>query len=100
MFKPTAFTKLLIVAAVLGGGYYAYTKALSKGLIPSGKQTEDIKPGAFNTSSTSSTEASAPATGGTYAANTSGGALGRPLRVSVVTWPGYSGGEYFNRGFK
>lgn len=100
MFKPTGFTKLLIVAGVLFGGWKGYTFAVAKGYIPSGKKIEDIKPGAFDTNSSSSTEASVPASGGNYATNTSGGALGRPLRVSVVTWPGYAGGQYFNRGFK
>src|SRR6185369_14978500 len=30
----------------------------------------------------------------------SAGGLGRPLRVGVVTWPGYAGGIVANNGFK
>jgi len=29
-----------------------------------------------------------------------GGLLGRPLRVGIVTWPGYAGGIVANNGFK
>jgi hypothetical protein len=32
--------------------------------------------------------------------NTDQGLLGRPLRVSVVSWPGYAGGIVANNGFK
>ena len=28
------------------------------------------------------------------------GLLGRPLRVGIVTWPGYAGGIVANNGFK
>ncbi len=99
-FQPTAFTKLLIVAVVLGGGYFGYTKAVQKGLIPSGKQIEDIKPGAFSNSNTNTVTNEAPATGGSYASNSNSGSLGRPIRVGVVDWGGYAGGQLFNRGFK
>lgn len=99
-FQPTGFTKLLIVAAVLGGGWFGYTKAVEKGYIPSGKKIEDIKPGAFGNSGSTSASNEAPATGGSYQANSSSGSLGRPIRVGVVDWGGYAGGQWFNRGFK
>lgn len=94
----TAFTKLLVVGAVVGGLAYGYNTAKNKGLIPQGKQTQDIKPGSFNTTAAAPVASQEQASAGNYSSN--GGALGRPLRVSVVTWPGYSGGQYFNRGFK
>ncbi len=34
------------------------------------------------------------------ASASAGGSLGRPLRVGIVTWPGYAGGIVANNGFK
>ena len=38
--------------------------------------------------------------GGAPTSGAKGGILGRPLRVGVVTWPGYAGGIVANNGFK
>lgn len=37
--------------------------------------------------------------GGIFGGNNSGSA-GDPVRIGVVTWGGYAGGQYFNNGFK
>ena len=109
MAQMTAFSKLLVVGLVLGGLYGGYRYADTHGMIPKGKPTEDIKPGAFNTTSAApdttadnSASATQASSGGLQAAEPVGnyGSLGRPIRISVVTWGGYAGGEYFNRGFK
>ena len=105
MAQMTAFSKLLVVGLVLGGLYGGYRYANNHGLIPQGKQTEDIKPGAFSNSNTtvpsgSDLQAAQPDNSASQQASSGGASLGRPINVSVVTWGGYAGGEYFNRGFK
>ena len=104
MAQMTALSKLLVVGLVLGGLYGGYRYASNHGYIPQGKPTQDIKPGAFSNTGA----APAPASGDLQAAvpdnsglqASSGGVLGRPINVSVVTWGGYAGGELFNKGFK
>src|SRR5215510_2694489 len=43
---------------------------------------------------------SAPGVGCTTVSGGDQGLLGRPLRVGVVSWPGYAGGIVANNGFK
>jgi len=87
MNNLTVFSKFLIILLVMGGLFGGYKVAQNQGwldkMAPEGKQSQDIEPGSFGAGNqTQSTE------------------LGRPLRVCVVTWGGYAGGQYFNRGFK
>jgi NitT/TauT family transport system substrate-binding protein len=87
MNNLTAFSKFLIILVVAGslvGGYkFAQSKGWLSAIAPEGKQTQDIEPGSFGAGNQTQTAS-----------------LDRPLRVCVVTWGGYAGGQYFNRGFK
>lgn len=87
MKNLTVFSKFLIILLVMGGLFGGYKWLQKSGkldsLAPEGKQTQDIEPGAFGAGN-----------------QTQSSALDRPLRVCVVTWGGYAGGQYFNRGFK
>lgn len=77
--KPrlTPFSKLLITIIVVGGlGYLIYTLANNKNI------TEKLLPKGKNGQ-----------TSGDYDRD-------EVIRVGVVTWGGYAGGEYFNEGFK
>lgn len=88
MKRMTLLSKVLIIAVVLGGGFGLLKLAQSQGwvddLAPTGQQTTNVSRDTFNFAKGSKTEAT----------------LDRPLRVGVVTWGGYAGGQYFNRGFK
>lgn len=74
--RLTPFSKLLITVIVVGGlGFLIYSLANNKDF------TEKILPKGKN------------ATSGDYDRD-------ELIRVGVVTWGGYAGGEYFNEGFK
>ncbi len=85
---------LIILAIVLGLGWLIWSYA------PSVSYGGDVPSGIFK----------AAGSGGDYdpdAGNPNarklenpGDPLGRPIRVGVVTWGGYAGGQYFNRGFR
>ena len=100
MSNLTGFSKFVIVALFVVGGYFGYTQAVKRGFIPKGKQTQDIAPGAFSSKDGIPTTASVDYPTAGAAASTSSGELGRPINVGVVTWGGYAGGQWFNRGFK
>lgn len=85
MKRMTLFSKLLIVAVVLGGGFGLFKVAQSQGWV------DTLAPGGATASSPS---------GGSFSFAKGSSTLDRPLRVGVVTWPGYAGGQYYNRGFK
>ncbi|MEM9981928.1 MAG: phosphate ABC transporter substrate-binding/OmpA family protein [Bacteroidota bacterium] len=73
--KLTPLSKILITLLVAGGvGFGAYKTGLLDYIAPKGK-------GAENVSNVFSDE-------------------DEVIRVGVVTWGGYAGGEYFNEGFK
>jgi NitT/TauT family transport system substrate-binding protein len=86
--KLKPFAKLVIVVLTLGGLYGGYRVAESKGLVdsiaPKNKPTGEIAKGTFNFGKPTD----------------KAGKLDRPLKVGVVTWGGYAGGEFFNGGFK
>lgn len=72
--KLTPLSKILITLLVVGGGGYAiYQSGLINYIAPKGK-------GQQNVSNVFSGE--------------------KVIRVGVVTWGGYAGGQYFNEGFK
>ncbi len=86
MGKLTSFSKLLltllIVGSVVFGGRYLLQNT------ESGKKLLDQSTKVNDNTSTSSTDANdAPSDPGT-------------VKVGVVTWGGYAGGQYFNEGFK
>lgn len=85
MKRMTLFSKVLVVALVVGGGFGLFKVAQSNGWV------DAVAPGSADTASNSDGGDSDKATTST---------LGRPLRVGVVTWGGYVGGQYYNRGFK
>lgn len=91
MKNLTAFSKVLIVAAVVGIFYGGYQILKSSGtldkLVPQEKTVGEV-PKLFNKD-----VAATPTTTPTAKMN-------RPLKVGVVTWGGYAGGEYFNEGFE
>jgi len=71
--KLTPFAKLMIVAVIVGGIVLAiYKTPLKKYIIPSGDATTDV-------------------------VDTDGEKV---IKIGVVTWGGYVGGQYFNNGFK
>lgn len=78
--KPVA--KILIVVVVMLCLVGLYRLADKWGFIPKGKEAGNVTSEDFE-----------GLTG-------SKGELKRPIRVCVVTWGGYAGGQYFNEGFK
>jgi len=86
MKRMTLFSKILIIAVVLGGGFGLFKLAQTQGWV------DAVAP-------TGQTASSGTSKSFTFAKSGSS-TLNRPLRVGVVTWGGYAGGQYFNRGFK
>ncbi|MEM8584150.1 MAG: phosphate ABC transporter substrate-binding/OmpA family protein [Bacteroidota bacterium] len=84
MARLTSFSKLLITIAILAGAYFGFTLMTKdsgdNGGGNSGASQEDTR----------------------YGNNASDRPAGSDdvIRVGVVTWGGYAGGQYFNRGFK
>lgn len=87
MKKLTTFAKVMIVAFVMGGFFGIFQLAKSQGwlntLAPPEKTTGEV-PKVFSKAAT--TDDTKPSD--------------KPLKVGVVTWGGYAGGEYFNEGFE
>ena len=86
--RLTGFSRFLITLLILGliafAGYYLLNKTgVGAKLKDQAVQTE---PGQTSTS------------GGTASAPS--GAFKDAVKVGVVTWGGYAGGQYFNEGFK
>ncbi len=76
--RLTTFSKLLIVLAVLGGTFFALkTSGILDGAGDGAKE---------DSQSTSSSKSSAKSDD--------------VIKVGVVTWGGYAGGQYFNEGFE
>jgi NitT/TauT family transport system substrate-binding protein len=84
--RLTTFSKLLIVFMVLLGLFFGFRYAMDQGLIS----------GEDGTSATR-TEDRGSSGGGFFGG---GGSSKDPIRIGVVTWGGYAGGQYFNEGFK
>lgn len=81
MAKLTTFSKLLIVFLVVAGAFFGIQYATSSGLIGGGDDNQGNKTNS-STNSKSSRSSSDDA-----------------IRIGVVTWGGYAGGQYFNEGF-
>ncbi|RME98405.1 MAG: hypothetical protein D6772_09065 [Bacteroidetes bacterium] len=75
MAKLTTFSKLLIVFLIVGGAFLGIQYLRNSGMLGDAGNT--------NSSST----------------NSSSSAKGDAIKVGVVTWGGYAGGQYFNEGF-
>lgn len=77
MFKNMKpLPKLILIALVVGSVIFGVNKAIDKGLLPKGR------------GKTESPQVKKALKSGT-----------KLVRVGVVTWGGYAGGEYFNGGF-
>ncbi len=79
MGKLTTFSKFLITLVIVGGGgfllyYLANNTDILNKIAPKQKGSQDIPENAFGED--------------------------KVIKVGVVTWGGYAGGEYFNGGFK
>jgi NitT/TauT family transport system substrate-binding protein len=68
--------KLILIGLLAGGAVFGINKAIEKGMIPKGRTTTETKE--------------------VKQALKSGAKM---VRVGVVTWGGYVGGQYFNGGF-
>lgn len=77
MAKLTTFSKLLIVLLVVAAAFFGIRYLMDSGMIGNGT--------ASNSSSSSSSSGSS--------------ASDDVIRIGVVTWGGYAGGQYFNEGF-
>lgn len=91
MAKMKPAGKALIIAMIFGALVGLYFVVKSQGLIskiaPQGRQNQSIL-GGNNSGSNSNSSAPIDDPNATL------------IRVGVVTWPGYVGGQYFNGGFK
>ncbi len=84
MARLTTFSKLLITILILLGVFFAFQYFTTGSLLPDrSQQTAD---GGYTAGNQAPTKA-----------NTNNGK--RPIRIGVVTWGGYAGGQYFNEGF-
>ncbi len=79
--RLTTFSKFLIVAAVVGGAFLGIRYLQGSGILGGGASGD--KPAAKN-----------------EGRNTSGFKSSDVVKVGVVTWGGYAGGQYFNEGFE
>lgn len=92
MRRMKTSAKVIIVLFVLGGVFGLYKLAENQGwlskIAPQGKQEQDIAKGTFSFGGDKEKATPVSKDGD------------KPIRVSVVTWGGYAGGQYFNNGFK
>ncbi|MCB0630075.1 MAG: phosphate ABC transporter substrate-binding/OmpA family protein [Saprospiraceae bacterium] len=81
--RLTTFSKFLITLLVVAGVYFGFTQLQKSGVLGGGSDSGSTG----STGSTSSNSGS----------NLSGDDV---IRIGVVTWGGYAGGQYFNEGFE
>lgn len=79
MAKLTTFSKLLIVLLVVAGAFFGITYLMDSGMIGNGTAGNNNSSSSSSSSSSSGNEDA--------------------IRIGVVTWGGYAGGQYFNEGF-
>lgn len=95
MARLTTFSKLLITIVILLALVFGFNFLTGGQLLDSlmgggdGDGTEQVDGSSDNNTNSNSTST-----------NNGGGSSGDPIRVGVVTWGGYAGGQYFNNGFK
>ncbi len=75
--RLTTFSKFLITVAIVGAAYLGFRYLMSSGALDSVVD---------NTASDGSTRST--------------GKASDAIRIAVVTWGGYAGGQYFNEGFR
>lgn len=93
MARLTTFSKLLITILILLALVFGFN------FLTNGKLLDGLLNGGDGTTTTATTDDSKPG-GGFFGGNNNGGSSGDPIRIGVVTWGGYAGGQYFNEGFK
>lgn len=81
MAKLTTFSKLLIVLLVVGGAFFGLQYAMKSGIIGDGGGTAGGDSSRRESTSSNS------------------GSNKDAIKIGVVTWGGYAGGQYFNEGF-
>ncbi|MEO0733613.1 MAG: hypothetical protein AAFZ52_12325, partial [Bacteroidota bacterium] len=92
MARLTTFSKLLITILILLALVFGFN------FITGGKVLEGILGGGDGTEMTDGDSGSSSGNdGGLFGGGSSDS---DPIRIAVVTWGGYAGGQYFNRGFK
>ena len=91
MARLTTFSKLLITILILLALVFGFN------FLTDGALLDGILNGGEGTSTTATTSGDKPGSGGLFGG---GGNSDDPIRVGVVTWGGYAGGQYFNEGFK
>ncbi|MFK8162848.1 MAG: OmpA family protein [Lewinella sp.] len=92
MARLTTFSKLLITILILLALVFGFN------FLTDGALLDGILNGGDGTTTTATTGNDKPSSGGgLFGGNSSSD---DPIRVGVVTWGGYAGGQYFNEGFK
>jgi NitT/TauT family transport system substrate-binding protein len=99
--RLTPFSKLLltiaIVAAIVFGGKWLLDNTeAGRDLQNQAENTETSSNESANNNGSSNTNTGAANAGN----NNSGGSNDDVIKIGVVTWGGYAGGQYFNEGFK
>ena len=99
--RLTTFSKFLITLLIIGaiafiGRYFLTQTDVGKGLADKAgveqPKSSDSGSSSANSGSTSNTN--------TNPGNTNSGSSDDVIRIGVVTWGGYAGGQYFNEGFE
>lgn len=80
MAKLTTFSKLLIVLLVVAAAFFGIQYLMQSGML--GEKPARKEQASSNTSSSSAASSNSDA-----------------IKIGVVTWGGYAGGQYFNEGF-
>lgn len=95
MARLTTFSKLLITILILLAVVFGFN------YLTNGKLLNGILNGGEGTTTTAGTDngSNSGSNGGLFGGGNDNGDS-KPIRVGVVTWGGYAGGQYFNRGFK
>lgn len=94
MARLTTFSKLLITILILLALVFGFN------FLTNGKLLDGLLNGGDGTSTTTATTDDSKPGGGLFGGNDSKSSSGDPIRIGVVTWGGYAGGQYFNEGFK
>ena len=92
MARLTTFSKLLITILILLALVFGFN------FITGGKLLDSLTGGGDG--EVTEQRGDSDGGGGIFGGNRSSDSDGDPIRIGVVTWGGYAGGQYFNRGFK
>lgn len=91
MARLTSFSKLLITILILLAIFFAFNYFTTGQLFPGGDNGNTPRQEQANSNNGNNS-------GSGYTGNSSSNGQD-PIRVGVVTWGGYAGGQYFNEGF-